>query len=158
LRGWMVLSCPEAQPTLSRANTAPWNHGKSAPADLPREQTDRAILSHALESRKPVLPSATGCTSVLILCCLAGTLISGPAQPRARATSIPDIRNTKDVVSRVWAWNRSMRQHNESPPYARTIVRLGQVDGGRRPGQLDDHSLDYETLCCHIGATVIARP
>jgi len=23
LRGWMVLSCPEAQPTLSRANTAP---------------------------------------------------------------------------------------------------------------------------------------
>jgi putative glutamine amidotransferase len=48
------------------------NHGKSAPADLPREHTDRAILSHALESRKPVLAICYGCQLLNVY--LGGTL------------------------------------------------------------------------------------
>src|SRR5271157_2742566 len=49
------------------------NHGKSAPADLPRERTDRAILSHAIESRKPVLAICYGCQLLNVY--LGGTLI-----------------------------------------------------------------------------------
>ncbi len=49
------------------------NHGRSAPADLPREQTDRAILRHAIESRKPVLAICYGCQ--LLNVHLGGTLI-----------------------------------------------------------------------------------
>jgi len=49
------------------------NHGKCAPADVPREQTDRAILSHALEFRKPVLAICYGCQILNVH--LGGTLI-----------------------------------------------------------------------------------
>jgi putative glutamine amidotransferase len=49
------------------------NHGKSAPADLPRERTDRAILSHAFEAQKPVLAICYGCQLLNVY--LGGTLI-----------------------------------------------------------------------------------
>jgi len=49
------------------------NHGKSAPADPPREHADRAILDHALELRKPVLAICYGCQSLNVH--LGGTLI-----------------------------------------------------------------------------------
>jgi putative glutamine amidotransferase len=49
------------------------NSGKSAPPDLPREETDRAILSHAFNEQKPVLAICYGCQ--LLNTYLGGTLI-----------------------------------------------------------------------------------
>jgi putative glutamine amidotransferase len=49
------------------------NHGKSAPADAPRERTDRAILDHAFAERKPVLAICYGCQLLNVY--LGGTLI-----------------------------------------------------------------------------------
>jgi putative glutamine amidotransferase len=49
------------------------NHGKSEPADLPRERTDRAILSHAFEAQKPVLAICYGCQLLNVF--QGGTLI-----------------------------------------------------------------------------------
>ena len=49
------------------------NQGKSEPADLPREQTDRAILKHAFAAKKPVLAICYGCQLLNVY--LGGTLI-----------------------------------------------------------------------------------
>ena len=49
------------------------NHGKCAQADVSREHTDRAILSHAFELRKPVLAICYGCQILNVY--LGGTLI-----------------------------------------------------------------------------------
>ncbi len=49
------------------------NHGRSAPADLPRERTDRAILDHAFAEQKPVLAICYGCQLLNVY--LGGTLI-----------------------------------------------------------------------------------
>lgn len=49
------------------------NQGKSAPADAPREQTDAAILAHALSEKKPVLAICYGCQLLNVY--LGGTLI-----------------------------------------------------------------------------------
>jgi putative glutamine amidotransferase len=49
------------------------NRGLSAPADPPREQTDRTILQHALAEKKPVLAICYGCQLLNVY--LGGTLI-----------------------------------------------------------------------------------
>lgn len=49
------------------------NHGKSAPADLAREEADRAILAHAFAEKKPVLGICYGCQLLNVY--LGGTLI-----------------------------------------------------------------------------------
>ena len=49
------------------------NNGKSAPADPPRERTDRAILDHAFAEKKPVLAICYGCQLLNVY--LGGTLI-----------------------------------------------------------------------------------
>jgi len=49
------------------------NRGKCAPADLPREETDRSILSYAFNEQKPVLAICYGCQSLNVY--LGGTLI-----------------------------------------------------------------------------------
>lgn len=49
------------------------NRGKSEPPDVNREQTDFAILKHALAERKPVLAICYGCQSLNVY--LGGTLI-----------------------------------------------------------------------------------
>ena len=49
------------------------NRGKSAPPDLPREETDRAILGYAFAEQKPVLAICYG--SQLLNVYLGGTLI-----------------------------------------------------------------------------------
>jgi putative glutamine amidotransferase len=49
------------------------NHGNSAPADLPREHADRAILVHAFREKKPVLAICYGCQILNVY--LGGTLI-----------------------------------------------------------------------------------
>jgi putative glutamine amidotransferase len=49
------------------------NMGKSEPADMGREQTDRAILGHALVEHKPVLAICYGCQILNVY--LGGTLV-----------------------------------------------------------------------------------
>ena len=49
------------------------NTGKSEPADMGREQTDRAILKHAFAQKKPVLAICFGCQILNVY--LGGTLI-----------------------------------------------------------------------------------
>jgi putative glutamine amidotransferase len=49
------------------------NRGKSEPPDLPREETDRAILGHAFGEQKPVLAICYGCQLLNVF--LGGTLI-----------------------------------------------------------------------------------
>jgi putative glutamine amidotransferase len=49
------------------------NRGESEPADLPRENTDRAILGHAFAEQKPVLAICYGCQLLNVY--LGGTLI-----------------------------------------------------------------------------------
>jgi len=49
------------------------NVGKSAPADLLREEADRAILAHAFAAGKPVLAICDGCQLLNVY--LGGTLI-----------------------------------------------------------------------------------
>jgi len=68
------------------------NHGKCAPADLSRERTDRAILSHAVESRKPVLAICYGCQ--LLNVHLGGTLI----QDLRSETGTNILHRKKDIV------------------------------------------------------------
>jgi putative glutamine amidotransferase len=71
------------------------NHGKSAPADLPREHTDRAILCHALGSRKPVLAICYGCQLLNVF--LGGTLIqdlrseTGTYIPHRKKDAVPEL-------------------------------------------------------------------
>lgn len=70
------------------------NQGKSAPADLPREQADRAILAHAFEERKPVLAICYGCQLLNVY--LGGTLIQdvrselGTATPHRKKDLSPE--------------------------------------------------------------------
>ena len=49
------------------------NRGLSLPADLAREETDRAILGHAFAEKKPVLAICYGCQLMNVY--LGGTLI-----------------------------------------------------------------------------------
>jgi putative glutamine amidotransferase len=68
------------------------NRGKSEPADLLREQTDRAILSHAFAEKKPVLAICYGCQFLNVY--LGGTLIQDV--PSETGTSLAH-RKKKDV-------------------------------------------------------------
>jgi putative glutamine amidotransferase len=49
------------------------NKGMSAPADMPRELADRAILAHAFAEKKPILAICYGCQLLNVY--LGGTLI-----------------------------------------------------------------------------------
>lgn len=49
------------------------NHGKCEPPDLHREETDRAILTHAFGAQKPVLAICYGCQLLNVY--LGGTLL-----------------------------------------------------------------------------------
>ena len=67
------------------------NHGKSEPADAPRERTDRAILDHAFAEKKPVLAICYGCQLLNVY--LGGTLI----QDVPSETRTPVAHRKKDV-------------------------------------------------------------
>jgi putative glutamine amidotransferase len=67
------------------------NHGKSEPADVPRERADRAILDHAFAEKKPVLAICYGCQLLNVY--LGGTLIQDV--PSETASSVPHRK--KDV-------------------------------------------------------------
>jgi len=70
------------------------NTGKSEPADLPREHTDRAILDHAFAKKKPVLAICYGCQLLNVY--LGGTLIqdlqseTGTKLPHRRKDLTPE--------------------------------------------------------------------
>ena len=70
------------------------NTGKSEPADLPREQTDRTILEHAFAEKKPVLAICYGCQLLNVY--LGGTLIqdlqseTGTKLPHRRKDLTPE--------------------------------------------------------------------
>jgi len=68
------------------------NRGKSESADLPREATDRAILSHAFAEQKPVLCICYGCQLLNVF--LGGTLI----QDIRSETGSPIAHRKKDVL------------------------------------------------------------
>jgi putative glutamine amidotransferase len=68
------------------------NRGLSAAADLPREETDRAILRHAFAEKKPVLAICYGCQLLNVY--LGGTLI----QDLRAETGIATPHRKKDVV------------------------------------------------------------
>jgi len=69
------------------------NRGKSEPADRAREETDRAILSHAFAQKKPVLAICYGCQLLNVY--LGGTLIQdvrselGTAAPHRKKDVTP---------------------------------------------------------------------
>jgi putative glutamine amidotransferase len=70
------------------------NGGKSEPADVPRERTDKAILSHALEGQKPVLAICYGCQLLNVY--LGGTLLqdlrseTGTQIPHRKRDTVPE--------------------------------------------------------------------
>lgn len=73
------------------------NRGMSAPADLPREQADRAILAHAFAEKKPVLAICYGCQLLNVY--LGGTLIQdlrselGTATPHRKKDLSPEPKD-----------------------------------------------------------------
>jgi putative glutamine amidotransferase len=64
---------PGSPADVNPADYGATNQGKSEPADLPREETDRAILSYAFHAQKPVLAICYGCQLLNVY--LGGTLI-----------------------------------------------------------------------------------
>jgi putative glutamine amidotransferase len=73
LQGLDGFVLPGSPADVNPAEYGAANHGKCAPADLPREETDRAILSHAFNEQKPVLAICYGCQLLNVY--LGGTLI-----------------------------------------------------------------------------------
>jgi putative glutamine amidotransferase len=67
------FALPGSPADVNPAEYGSSNQGKSEPADLPRENTDRAILSHAFEAQKPVLAICYGCQLLNVF--LGGTLV-----------------------------------------------------------------------------------
>jgi putative glutamine amidotransferase len=69
------------------------NRGKSEPADMSRERTDRSILSHAFAEKKPVLAICYGCQLLNVY--LGGTLMqdlraeTGTATPHRKMDVVP---------------------------------------------------------------------
>ncbi len=64
---------PGSPADVDPAEYADVNRGKSAPADVTREHTDRAILAHAFAEKKPVLAICYGCQLLNVY--LGGSLI-----------------------------------------------------------------------------------
>jgi putative glutamine amidotransferase len=95
------------------------NRGLSAPADLAREATDRAILKHAFAEQKPVLAICYGCQLLNVY--LGGTLIQDLRTESG--TSLPHRK--KDIVP----------EPEDDPRHAATFEqdsRLAAVTGGGR--------------------------
>jgi putative glutamine amidotransferase len=72
------------------------NQGLSAPADLPREGVDRAVLQHAFAEKKPVLAICYGCQLLNVY--LGGTLIqdlraeTGTTTPHRKKDVVPEAQ------------------------------------------------------------------
>ena len=83
------------------------NHGKSTTADLPRELADRALLSHAFETHKPVLAICYGCQLLNVL--LGGTLFqdlrseTGTTVPHRKKDVVPELPDDPQHEVRITA-------------------------------------------------------
>ena len=73
IAGLDAFVLPGSPADVEPAEYGAQNSGLSAPADLPREAADRAILAHAFAERKPVLAICYGCQLLNVY--LGGTLI-----------------------------------------------------------------------------------
>ena len=73
------------------------NQGLSAPADLAREEADRAVLKHAFAEQKPVLAICYGCQLLNVY--LGGTLIqdlrmeTGTTIPHRKKDVVPEAKD-----------------------------------------------------------------
>jgi len=73
IRGLDGFVLPGSPADVEPAEYGAANRGKSEPADLPREGTDKAILSHAFQAQKPVLAICFGCQLLNVY--LGGSLV-----------------------------------------------------------------------------------
>ncbi|HKW32189.1 MAG TPA: gamma-glutamyl-gamma-aminobutyrate hydrolase family protein [Candidatus Acidoferrum sp.] len=96
--------------------------GLSAPADVAREETDRAILQHAFAERKPVLAICYGCQLLNVY--LGGTLIQDLKAETGTAMS----HQKKDLVP------KGKSEPKNDPAHAATF------ESGSRLGALAENS------------------
>jgi putative glutamine amidotransferase len=93
LPGLDAFVLPGSPADIEPAEYGAVNRGKSEPADMARERTDRAILSHAFAEKKPVLAICYGCQLLNVY--LGGTLIqdlraeTGTATPHRKKDVLP---------------------------------------------------------------------
>ncbi len=93
LPGLDAFVLPGSPSDVEPAEYGAVNRGKSEPADMAREQADRAILKHALAEKKPVLAICYGCQLLNVY--LGGTLIqdlrteTGTAMPHRKMDLVP---------------------------------------------------------------------
>jgi putative glutamine amidotransferase len=86
------------------------NRGLSEPADLLREETDRAILKHAFAEKKPVLAICYGCQLLNVY--LGGTLIqdlraeAGTATPHRKKDLVPEAKEDPIHIARFESGSR----------------------------------------------------
>ena len=92
IRGLDGFVLPGSPADVEPAEYGAANGGKSEPADLPRERTDKAILSHAFEGQKPVLAICYGCQLLNVY--LGGTLV----QDLRSETKTQIAHRKKDIV------------------------------------------------------------
>jgi len=93
LPGLDAFVLPGSPADVEPAEYGAVNRGKSEPADMAREKTDSAILSHAFAEKKPVLAICYGCQLLNVY--LGGTLIqdlraeTGTATPHRKMDVVP---------------------------------------------------------------------
>ncbi|MFI5058870.1 MAG: gamma-glutamyl-gamma-aminobutyrate hydrolase family protein [Candidatus Acidiferrales bacterium] len=93
LPGLDAFILPGSPADVEPAQYGAVNLGKSEPADMARERTDRSILSHAFAEKKPVLAICYGCQLLNVY--LGGTLIqdlraeTGTATPHRKMDVVP---------------------------------------------------------------------
>jgi putative glutamine amidotransferase len=97
LPGLDAFVLPGSPSDVEPAKYGAVNHGKSEPADMAREETDRAILKHALAEKKPVLAICYGCQLLNVF--LGGTLIQdlrselGTTTPHRKKDAVPERKD-----------------------------------------------------------------
>src|SRR6266478_992311 len=88
---------PGSQADIEPGEYGSINRGLSAPADPLRDETDRAILKHALAEKKPVLAICYGCQLLNVY--LGGTLIQdlrselGTTTPHRKKDAVPERKD-----------------------------------------------------------------
>ena len=96
LAGLDAFVLPGSPADVEPAEYGSCNTGLSAPADLPREAVDRAILDHAFAEKKPVLAICYGCQLLNVY--LGGTLIqdlkteTGTGTPHRKKDVVPEAQ------------------------------------------------------------------
>src|SRR5229473_8629337 len=97
LPGLDAFVLPGSPSDVEPAEYGAINRGKSEPADMAREETDRAILKYALAEKKPVLAICYGCQLLNVY--LGGTLIQdlrselGTTTPHRKKDAVPERKD-----------------------------------------------------------------